>query len=79
MPRLLEKWQLVGSRLLEWVLTVLEWLLTALKWVLIALLVDVQEGLALGGISGKVEQRLGGVQEHLHLDRITLQICQLRI
>ena len=46
---------------------------------LIALLVDVQEGLALGGISGKVEQRLGGVHEHLHLDRITLKICQLRI
>ena len=30
MPRLLEKWQLVGSRLLEWVLTALEWLRTVL-------------------------------------------------
>ena len=36
----MEKWQLVGSRLLHWVLTALEWLLTALKWVLIALLID---------------------------------------
>ena len=30
MPRLLENWQLVGSRLLEWVLTALERLLTVL-------------------------------------------------